>query len=468
MGEIVDVSSALAAAEPTVLWLDDPNPAPPRSWLDDVRRADLVVVGGGFTGLWAALRAVERFDDLDVVLIESGRLVEAASGRNGGFCSSSLTHGIENGLARFPEELDRLERLAADNFAAIETTLEREGIECDWRATGQLSVATAPHLVGALRESAELARRFGHQVDVLDRDEVRAQLDSPTYFGGAWQRTGEALVDPARMGRGLAAAAERRGVRIIEGCAMTGLERCGSGVTVRTSHGSIRAGAVVLGTNAFRSPVRAINRRIVPVYDHVVATEPLSSAQLDSIGWTNRQGLADTTNQFHYYRMTADDRIVWGGYDATYHFGSRIDPDFEQSGGTHRILAEHFFDTFPQLEGLRFTHRWGGVIDTSTRFAVGFGTAFDGRVAYAVGYTGLGVGATRFGADVCLDLLYEPTSERLSLAFVRKAPVPFPPEPFRWIGIQMTRRALARADRNQGRRGLWLRTLDAAGLGFDS
>ena len=462
------MSSALSGAEPKVLWLDTPDrPGARPALLEDVR-ADLVIVGGGFTGLWAAFRAKERFGDLDVVVIDAGRLADQASGRNGGFCSSSLTHGIENGLARFEGEMDRIERLAAENFAGIAATIEAEGIDCDWRPSGQLSVATAPHLVEPLAESAQMARRFGHDVDLLDCEQVRGQLDSPTYFGGLWLHSGEALVDPARLGWGLAAAAERRGVRIAEQTSMTGLERDGAGVRVSTTHGTICAGAVILATNAFRSPVKAINRRIVPVYDHVLATEPLSESQVASIGWTNGQGLADTTNQFHYYRMTADRRILWGGYDASYHFGNGIDERHEQSTHTHGLLAEQFFETFPQLDGLAFTHRWGGVIDTSTRFAVGFGTALDGRVAYAVGYTGLGVGATRFGADVCLDLLYETGNERLTLDLVRKAPLPFPPEPLRWIGIQLTRRELARADRNQGKRGLWLRALDAVGLGFDS
>lgn len=468
MGEIVDVRSALVDAEPNVLWLDRSSRPDARPALDGPARADLVVVGGGFTGLWAAVQARRRFPDLDVLLVERDRVVDAASGRNGGFCSSSLTHGVENGFARFPDEMARIERIAADSFAAIGATIADAGIDADWTPSGQLLVATAPHHVDPLVESAELARRFGHDVAVLDRDQVRAEVDSPTYHGGTWQRTGEALVDPARLGWGLADLAERSGVRIVEGTTMRGLERSGVGVVVRTDGGDVRAGAVILGTNAFRSPVRAVNRRIVPVYDHVLATEPLTPAQLASIGWRGRQGLADTTNQFHYYRLTADDRIVWGGYDATYHFGSRVDPAFEQSAATHGVLAEHFFETFPQLEGVRFTHRWGGVIDTSTRFAVGFGTSLGGRVAYAVGYTGLGVGASRFGADVCLDLLFERSSERLSLELVRRAPIPFPPEPFRWVGIQLTRRALARADRELGRRGPWLRTLDRLGLGFDS
>jgi glycine/D-amino acid oxidase-like deaminating enzyme len=132
------------------------------------------------------------------------------------------------------------------------------------------------------------------------------------------------------------------------------------------------------------------------------------------------------------------------------------------------MLAQHFFETFPQLDGLGFSHRWGGVIDTCTRFSVTFGTAYDGRVAYAVGYTGLGVGATRFGARVCLDLLFDPGSEVANLRMVRRRAIPFPPEPVRWAGIELTRKALAKADANQGRRGPWLKLLDSLGLGFDS
>lgn len=460
-------AAALRSADPAVLWLDSvlrPEPTPAAL----SARADLVVVGGGFTGLWAAVQAKEDDPSRSVVLIESGRIADQATGRNGGFCSSSLTHGIENGVARFPKEMERIERIAADNFAGIESAIERYGIDCDWRLAGGLSVATAPWLVDSLAEAAELAERYGHEVEVLDREATRARIASPTYEGGLLQRTGEALVDPARLAWGLADAARALGVEIHENTPMTGLDRAGAGVDVRTERGAIRAGAVVLGTNAFRSPVRAINRRVAAVYDYVLATEPLSSSQLASIGWSGREGVSDVTNQFHYYRMTADDRIVWGGYDAVYHYGSRIDPSLDQREATHTLLAQHFFETFPQLDGLSFTHRWGGVIDTCTRFSATFGTSFDGRVAYAVGYTGLGVGATRFGARVCLDLLFDPGSELLSLDMIRKKAIPFPPEPVRWAGIELTRRAIARADANQGRRGPWLRLLDRLGLGFDS
>jgi glycine/D-amino acid oxidase-like deaminating enzyme len=177
--------------------------------------------------------------------------------------------------------------------------------------------------------------------------------------------------------------------------------------------------------------------------------------------------LTDAGNQFHYYRLSRDNRILWGGYDAVHYFGNSVREELYQRPGTFTKLAEHFFETFPQLEGLRFSHRWGGAIDTCSRFSVMFGTAFGDRLAYTVGYTGLGVGASRFGASVALDLLDEPTSDLLDLELVRSKPLPFPPEPLRWLGIALTRRSLARADET-GRRNRWLRTLDRVGLGFDS
>ena len=151
-----------------------------------------------------------------------------------------------------------------------------------------------------------------------------------------------------------------------------------------------------------------------------------------------------------------------------YHFGNGVDPAHDQSEQTHGLLAQHFFATFPQLEGLRFTHRWGGPIATTTRFTVTWGRAHHGRAVWVAGYTGLGVAASRFGARVALDLLDGRATERTELAMVRRAPFPFPPEPLRWAGVALTRRAIQRSDDREGRRGPWLRLLDRFGIGFDS
>jgi glycine/D-amino acid oxidase-like deaminating enzyme len=163
-----------------------------------------------------------------------------------------------------------------------------------------------------------------------------------------------------------------------------------------------------------------------------------------------------------------DNRIAWGGYDAVYHFGRRVNDAYEDRPATYRRLAAHFFITFPQLGDVRFSHRWAGAVDTNTRFCAHWGLARDGLVAYANGFTGLGVGAARFAADVCLDLLDDKDTPRTELEMVRKRPMPFPPEPLASIGIQATRWSLDRADHAAGRRNVFLRTLDALGLGFDS
>jgi glycine/D-amino acid oxidase-like deaminating enzyme len=284
-----------------------------------------------------------------------------------------------------------------------------------------------------------------------------------------WDRDENAMLDPARLAWGLAAAAESCGVRIAEGVRVTGIDVVGGAVEVATSTGpGVRARRVALGTNAFPSLLGSLRWHTVPVYDYALMTEPLSAEQLASLGWDGREGVGDLANQFHYYRLSADNRILWGGYDAIYHYGRRIGPSLEQRPETFDRLATHFFQTFPQLDGLRFTHQWGGAIDTCTRFCAFYGTSMGGRVAYALGYTGLGVGATRFGAHVVLDLLDGRDTERTRLQMVREKPLPFPPEPLAWIGIELTRWSLDRADRNEGRRNLWLRALDAAGLGFDS
>ena len=195
-------------------------------------------------------------------------------------------------------------------------------------------------------------------------------------------------------------------MRVLEHTPVVDVARSGAGLALRTANGpTVQADRVALGTNAFPSLLRRLRLHTVPVYDYVLMSEPLSPAQLDAIGWRRRQGIGDSANQFHYYRLTADNRILWGGYDAIYHFGRKVRPGYDQRPATFHTLAAHFFETFPQLEGLRFTHRWGGAIDTCTRFFAFYGTAFSGRAAYALGYTGLGVGASRFGADVMLDLL---------------------------------------------------------------
>ncbi|QIQ02405.1 NAD(P)/FAD-dependent oxidoreductase [Streptomyces liangshanensis] len=462
-------AASLSDARPLSYWLDDPGRPGALPALTGDERCDLLVVGGGYSGLWTALLAKERDPDRDVVLIEGHEAGWAASGRNGGFCAASLTHGFSNGLARWPGELDVLEELGARNLDAIEAAVARYSLDCDFERSGEIDVATEPYQLADLRETYEAAVKAGVTgLELLDRDAVRAEVDSPTFLGGLHDPRGVAMLHPAKLVWGLKRAVTALGVRIYENTRGLELARTATGMAVRTPYGRVFARRVALGTNVFPSLVKRVRPYTVPVYDYALTTEPLTEAQLASVGWRNRQGLGDSANRFHYFRLTADHRILWGGYDAVYPYGGRLDADLDQRPETYLTLASHFFRCFPQLEGIRFSHAWGGAIDTCSRFSAFFGTAYDGRVAYAAGYTGLGVGATRFGGEVMLDLLAGERTVRTELEMVRTKPLPFPPEPAAWAGIGLTKWSLARADAHGGRRNLWLRTMDRLGLGFDS
>ena len=462
----------LAGVRRVPLWLDTPARPAPRPAQDVDLVVDLAIVGGGFTGLWAALLAAEADPDRRIAIFEAGTIGGAASGRNGGFCSSSLTHGLANGLERWPDEMPLLLKLGAQTLDAIEQAVQRYGIDCGFRRGGDLIVAVAGWQLPELARLHQAALGLGQSSELLDAGQTRALAGSMTYRCALLDRTGTAVVDPARLIWGLAAAAERLGVTIHENTKVTSVRDAGDQVrlSTRTAAGDFvgLSRQVLLGTNAFPSPLRRLRPFTVPVWDHVLATEPLSDEQWDDLGWSGDYGISDAGNRFHYYRTTQDRRIVWGGYDALYYYGSDLNPRRAIRPKTERRLAEHFFATFPQLAGLRFTHAWAGTIDTSTRFTAFWGQDLGGKAVSVQGYTGLGVGASRFGAQVALDLLEHRVTERTELAMVRERPTRFPPEPVRWAGITVTRWSLARADFNDGYRNLWLRTLDRLGLGFDS
>jgi len=459
---------ALEHASSTPLWWDDSRRPEPRAALQGDLDVDLAVVGAGFTGLWAALLALEEHPGRQVVVLEGARLGWAATGRNGGFCAASLTHGVGNGLARWPGEMPLLQRLGAANLDAIESTIRERGIDCDFERTGELDVALEPWQLADLRALHQTMRELGEEAELLTADETRELVTSPTYLGGLLDRHGVAMLNPARLAWGLADAVEGAGGRIHEATRVQRLRRAGDRVALTTATGTVRARQVVLATNVFPSPLRRARPYVVPVWDHIIATEPLSQSQRDSLGWHGRSGVGDAGNQFHYYRLTTDNRLVFGGYDALYYYGSDLSGRRQRRPETEQRLYRHMVTTFPGLRGVRITHTWGGAIDTSTRFSASWQKAFGGKVVSVLGYTGLGVGASRFGAQVCLDLLAGRDNERTRLEMVRRGPMPWPPEPLRWLGIQMTKRSIAQADAHGGRRDIWLRLLDRLGLGFDS
>ncbi|MBU4214345.1 MAG: FAD-binding oxidoreductase, partial [Cellulomonas sp.] len=340
------VEAALAGSRQSVLWREDLLDEPRRDALSGQLDADLVVVGGGYLGLWTALLAVRRRPGLRVVLLEAQQIGWAASGRNGGFCDASLTHGADNGRRRWPHEYDLLERLGQENLDALIADVAELGIDAELEHVGFLDVATETHQLPWL-EADRGAR-------LLDAAGVQSLVHSPTYLGAVRHEGDSVLVNPAKLAAGLARAAADLGVQIFEHSPVTAVlaQRGSTAVVVETAAGTVRAPRVALATNVFPSLLARTRLMTVPVYDYVLATEPLSAAQLESVGWAGREGIADLANHFHYYRRTADDRIVFGGYDAIFRRQVRV--GHEDRPATFRTLASHLLTTFPQLEGIEF------------------------------------------------------------------------------------------------------------------
>ena len=453
-------------------WLAASPPGPARPALEggQTTTAEVAIVGAGFTGLWTALALTDTDPSLRVVVLEQETVGFGASGRNGGFCEASLTHGLANGIRHFPDELALLEREGIANLEGLIQFTRDHAIGCDLEETGTLSVADQPYQIDEFREWVDEAAEHGEELIFLDRDAVQAEIRSPLWQAGLYRPPGrDVILDPAKLVRGLGRVAEERGVVIHEGTRVRDVERRAGGVRLTTDTGAILdADHVVVATSAYSGWLRRLESQFVPVYDYVLVSDPMTPEQRASIGWQRRQGMSDANNQFHYFRLTADDRILWGGYDAVYYRNNGVGARFDRRPATFAKLEAHFRRAFPELAALRFPYRWGGAIDTTSRFTVTFGQGLGGRLTYAIGYTGLGVGASRWAGGVVRDFILRPDSDLLRLRFVRSRPIPFPPEPLRSLAVNVVRRELDRADRNDGRRGLILRTLDALGIGFDS
>ena len=482
-------------------WLDRPTD-PPEPPFAGQGKADIVIVGGGFSGLWTAIQLKDSAPTADVVLLEQAVVGYGASGRNGGIIEASLTHGLANGLRHFPDEIDILQAEGSRNYHELVAFIRREGIDCDLEETGSLTLATAPWQADGLDEWAAVSADHGEPAEVLSSSQARAEIASPIVVGGLRRPPGhDAIVDPGKLVRGLKRAALARGVRVHEGTRVTLLEHTDSGVRVRVADatesmaagsgasgrglsgarsampwgpavaresGAIHAKRVVIATSAYSGWFRRLSTWFVPVYDYVLVSEPLTSEQMAAVGWSGRQGGGDASNRFHYFRLTADDRILWGGYDAIYQGFSRVAPKFDARPATFDLLDRQFRDFLPQLDGLRWTHRWGGAIDVTSNFTVTFGKTMGGRILYVLGYTGLGVAASRWAAGVVRDMLVEPDADVLKMRFVRDKPWPIPPEPLRSVSVALLQREYARADANEGRKSLFLRTIESLGIGFDS
>ena len=394
-------------------------------------RVDVAVVGGGFTGLSAALHLREAGTP-EVAVLESDVVGFGASGRNAGFAMTlfGLTMSVTKrrfGAARAREAHQYMEK-AVDYVGEL---VEKYGIDCEYERPGFLRVATTPAYVERIQREIALAESLGLSgVEWLTRQQVAERVHSPRYLG-AWWEPRCALVNPARLAWGLKRVASAKGVRFHECTPIGEIRRSGDGVRLSAPGAVVYAKKLVLATNAYSVRIPELRRKQVPLFTHVVLSEPLPAGRLEPIGWQGREGIEDARNLVHYYRLTRENRLLMGGGDVTLAYGERL--DYDLSDRVFGELERHVQAVFPSLRGVGFTHRWGGPVSVPLDLAPALGFLGDERIVYSLGCMGHGVSLAHLNGRTLADLLLGNRSDLTSVFFVNRRTLPWPPEPLRRI-----------------------------------
>ena len=456
--------AALANTRFTTYWIDSLDPIEDESALKADTACDLLIIGGGFCGLWDALQAKEQNPERNIMLIEAKSIANGASGRPAAIMSTSVMHGIDNTERLFPGEVAELEQLGRDNMDDFRQTLDRYQIDCDIEWGGEMKVSIGDEGCHDIDEAHELYLKYGHDAVLLDKQAVQAEVHSPIFHRGTWSTKRCGTIHPGKLARGLKRAIIGLGVRVFENTPHVHNRKRTNGIEVTTPQARIHTRKLLLATNAWGAGHPHIKRRVAAIRDRILVTEPLSQAQMQKIGWENRQGIYDTRTQLNYMRLTADNRILFGGR-LDYFFGNNTDPALDKTSQPYIRLAQSFYRTFPQLaDEIRFAYAWSGPIGLTTRMAVHYQKYHGGDMVFAGGYSGFGVTASRFGARVGLAILDQVDIPETRLQFARTLPNYIPPEPFRWLGAKITMYALDTLDEKGGWRKPWVRMVEKMGF----
>ena len=435
------------------LWWDGlPGEVAVRPPLPGSLDVDVAVAGGGFTGLWTALYLADADPDLRIAVLERDVCGFGASGRNGGWCSA-LFAASDRRIARDhgPAAASAMRSAMQESVDEVGRMAAAEGIGCSFAKGGTVRLARTPAQLARTLDEVDEARADGVGEDdlvLLSAAEARERVGATGVLGGSFTPHCAAL-DPARLVRGLATAVERRGVAIYEQTAVRAVRTR----HVETDRGTVRAGIVVRATEGYTPSLAGEARTLVPVYSLMIATEPLPASFFDEVGLARRETFADHRHLIIYGQRTADDRIAFGGRGAPYHFGSAVDPAFEDEPGVHAALARTLVELFPALEGAAVTHRWGGPLGVPRDWFSSVGLDRSTGLAWAGGYVGDGVSTTNLAARTLRDLILDRPSELTTLPWVGHRSPRWEPEPLRYAGINAGLLLSERADRAEERSG---------------
>jgi len=445
-------------------WLDSLGPVANEPSLDQDISCDLLIVGGGFCGLWGAIQAKQHNPQRNILLIQARSIANGASGRPAAIMSTSVMHGIDNTERMFPHEVAELEQLGRENMDGFRELIEQYDIDCDIEWGGEMKVSIGDQGLETIEEDYQLYSKYDHEAVKLDRDQVQAEIKSPIFHAAVWSKKRSGTVHPGKLVRGLKGVALDLGVKIFENTPHLSNIYSAGKIKIRTPLATIQTDKVLLATNAWAAGHCKIKTRVAAIRDRIVVTEPLSPEQMEKIGWQHRQGIYDTRTQLNYMRLTPDNRILFGGR-LDYFFANNTDPAHDKTPEPYIRLLESFYRTFPQLKDeVKISHAWSGPIGLTTRMAVHYQKYHDGKMVYAGGYSGFGVTASRFGARVGLAILDGDDIPETRMTFAKTIPAYIPPEPFRWIGAKITMYALDSLDEKGGWRKLWVKMVEKMGF----
>ena len=444
----VSVTGPSAGTGP--LWWDDAAPRPPADTSPLPLSVDVAVVGGGYTGLWTAYYLLRSRPNLTVLVLEAEHVVFGASGRTGGWVSA-LWPVSPDVLARRYGRAAASAQLAAlrDTVDEVGRVDEAEGLESGFTKGGALVVARSGAQVARARAEAEHEASWGMSTTWLSAAETRERLDAPGALGATFTPDC-ARVHPRRLVDGLGDVVRRTGARVVEGVRVA---RAGDGVVVLTDGRRLTAGSVVLGTEAWTPALPGRERSVVPVYSLMVATEPLTDDRWAGIGLSGREVFADHGHLVVYGQRTDDGRIAFGGRGAPYHWGSAVRPGFDHVEPVFADLRDHLLALLPRLEGVRFTHAWGGALGIARDWHPSVHWDATTRTGWAGGYVGDGVAASNLAGRTLAELVLGRSSSLTSLPWVGHRSPRWEPEPLRWLGVNAGLRAAHLADLEEARTG---------------
>jgi glycine/D-amino acid oxidase-like deaminating enzyme len=407
-------------------WLEHKDYEPgPR--LEGIEQADVVIVGGGYTGLWSAICLKDADPSIDVVVLEQQVVGYGASGRNGGFAMTMVGRNIHQLAKMVGDEQAKATYLAMhDAIDEIEQFAAKEGIDADIWHSGNVTVSNGPEQDIRIRQDVEAANRMGLPFEFLEAEQVREYVDSPTFRIGHFEEQC-LILDPAALSRGLADAARARRVRIYEFTPVDEVESVGGQrVEARTPFGTVHADRAVIATNAYAHSIPQLRKFLFTIYAYIVLTEPLTPEQWGRVKWESKCGIEDKRIMVHFSRPTADGRILWGGRDAPF-MADGPNPRHDRNQHLFDRLEETFRWTFPQLGDVKIDRGWAGPVCGTVDCIASVNWLEDERILYALGYAGHGVGPSRLVGKIVRDMLLTEGTDLTALPFAAKRPVPLPP-----------------------------------------